>query len=212
MPHPPCKTFLNGTLKVKKSPTGQNIFEDDKKLNRRSTNMHLRAQAGGSLFQTALARVPSDELHLEEAKSSRARQACTDNQDAPMMEGVLKKQAKTMLGFGPFTWHERWFVLDPDRGTFEYWEPRSRDENGEYKKPSGNPKHRFYLKNLIQLESNGRHFIFQVVFRGTGSATKEPERVLHLQAADECAFYEWLDALQPYGMRRGPQTPRGAKA
>lgn len=151
---------------------------------------------------------------LSIAKSERAHKARRGHRDAPIVEGTLKKQAKSMFGFGPSIWHDRWFLLDPVRGVLEYWEPSQKDVDAQYDKPSGPPKHQFLLKSLVKLEWNRlqpkgaryrRHFVMQVIFGN--AATKEVESILHLQAANESEFQRWLDALQPCGLRRGVDIP-----
>lgn len=162
--------------------------------------MQLQAQMGQGLFHNAYTSAGS-----QPPKSMRAAKAVKANLDAPVVEGILKKRAKTLFGLGRSIWHERWFVLDPTDGLFAYWEPGAKSEKGEHKKPKSSPKHQFLLKDLIQLEWNVRHFVFQAIFQN--SKTKEASVVLHMQALNETEFYTWLNALEPYGMRQGPHTP-----
>eukprot|EP00746_Dinoflagellata_sp_MGD_P004449 gnl/MRDRNA2_/MRDRNA2_108579_c0_seq1.p1 gnl/MRDRNA2_/MRDRNA2_108579_c0~~gnl/MRDRNA2_/MRDRNA2_108579_c0_seq1.p1 ORF type:complete len:227 (+),score=35.64 gnl/MRDRNA2_/MRDRNA2_108579_c0_seq1:109-789(+) len=199
------KNFLGGTLLVKHNGTPQGEFAKEK-LQKKGTCMQLQAQMGQGLFHSAY---NSEGTGSQPSKSRRARKAVEANQDAPIIEGILSKRAKTLFGWGRSIWHERWFVLHPENGFFAYWEPGAKSEKGEYKKPKGAPKHQFLLKDLIQLEWNARHFVFQAIFQN--SKTKEAEVVLHLQAQNEIEFHTWLNALEPYGMQQGPHTPHVRK-
>lgn len=160
-----------------------------------------------------------EDLNMEPLNPLQAMKAVEANQSAPEVEGMVKKRAAMLCGFGPSVWHNRYFLLDPREGVLRYWEPANNTltqcgldgEAGilhfeKSERPTSAPKHTFMLRHIMQVESNRRHRIFQVIFCKPGKQT-EAGKVLHLQAATEAEFNHWLKALQPYGMRQGPTTP-----
>lgn len=182
-----------------------------------------RAAAGQYVFNEALTDLEKD-LHLEIVDPGRAENAVEANEDAPAIEGLLKKKAATILGFGPTVWHNRYFLLDPFEGSLSYWEAGYVEQLGSYidrqtgvlhferpERPQCAPKHTLMLKDIIQVESNHRHNMIQVVFCKAGQQ-RVAGKTFHLQAGSRPEFDNWVKALQPYGMRQGPKTPTRKKA
>lgn len=165
-------------------------------------------------------------LHLP-VDPSQAQIAVQDNVDAPAIEGMLKKRAATLFGFGAAVWHQRYVLLDPHEGILSYWEPGDLKEwannhlampgvrgwepgiikaSAKPRRPTQAPKQTFMLRDIIQVESNHRHGIFQIVFCKAGKQ-RDVGKVLQLQAESELQFNQWVEAFRPYGMRKGPTTP-----
>jgi hypothetical protein len=168
---------------------------------------------GRFVFKRTLSNLEED-LKLDPVDLSKAKDAVDQNSHAPMVQGMLKKRAATLAGFGPAIWHDRYVILDPCEGVLQYSEPSKIDGYdilGGHAQPTHNPKHAFALKNIIQVESNHRHHIFQVVF-GKPERRREVQKVLQLQAETDLDFEKWMQALQPYGMREGPKTPTAKSA
>lgn len=176
-----------------------------------------RAEAGH--YGKKLSNLEED-LNMKPLNPLQAMKAVEANLGAPEMEGMLKKRAAMLCGFGPSVWHSRHFLLDPREGVLRYWEPAHNTLtqcglDGEAgilhfekpDRPTTAPKHTFMLRHIMQVESNRRHRIFQVIFCKSGKEQKDAGKVLHLQAATEDEFNHWVQALQPYGMRQGPTTP-----
>jgi len=157
-----------------------------------------------------------EDLNLKPVDPLQAQDAVEANEDAPLVEGVLKKRAAMMHGFGPTVWHDRYILLDPREGLLSYWESalKERLHIGEPgvihfekpERPNHAPKRTFMLSHIIQVESNHRHRMIQLMFCKAKNS-REVGKVLQLQAATESEFRHWLQALQPYGMRQGPTTP-----
>jgi len=188
-----------------------------KKLSKEQVNQekrNKRVEAGH--FGSKLSNLEED-LHMKPVNPLQAVNAVERNVGAPEIEGILKKRAAMLLGFGPTVWHNRYFLLDPVEGVLSYWERGLAEQCGldgeagilhfeKLERPTNAPKHTFKLRHIIQVESNHRHRIFQLIFCKAGKQT-DAGKVLHLQAPTEAAFNCWLKALQPYGMREGPTTP-----
>jgi len=173
------------------------------------------------------------QLPVDPVDPAQAKIAVQQNADAPAIQGMLKKRAASLYGFGPAVWHDRYILLDPSEGMLSYWESGdikewakshmavpgmrgwepgiigSSSDASKAMKPAQAPKRTFMLKDIVQVESNSRHCIFQVVFCNEGKH-RDIRRVLHLKA-DEWTFNQWVEALRPYGMRKGPTTPSAKK-
>eukprot|EP00746_Dinoflagellata_sp_MGD_P017230 gnl/MRDRNA2_/MRDRNA2_139453_c0_seq1.p1 gnl/MRDRNA2_/MRDRNA2_139453_c0~~gnl/MRDRNA2_/MRDRNA2_139453_c0_seq1.p1 ORF type:complete len:223 (-),score=38.34 gnl/MRDRNA2_/MRDRNA2_139453_c0_seq1:83-751(-) len=205
--------------RVKNSRANQHKHHKDSHESRTK----VRAEAGQYVFKQALSPLEED-LNLEPINPYQGTKAAEANAGAPILEGMLKKRAQTLFGFGPAVWHNRYVVLDPSEETLSYWDPGIYEaaceqfktpgiihfEEKEYDRPSGPPKRTFRLMDIVQVESNHRHFILQVIFANAANRTKA-STMLQLQASDLKQFNHWLDALRLYGMRAGPKTPKAKK-